>query len=60
MVFEAGEESVESLVKLGCTVVVGEFGGEAAEKGELPWRQVVEAEVEGHDELSVARSRRQG
>ena len=44
--FEAGEQNVESLVEFGCSVVVGELGGEAAEEGELPRRQVVEAEAE--------------
>jgi len=42
--FEAGEQNVESVVEFGGSVVLGEFAGEAAEEGELPRRQVVEAE----------------
>jgi hypothetical protein len=46
VVFKAGEEDVESLVELGCSVVVGELGGEAAEEGKLPRGQVEEAQPE--------------
>jgi hypothetical protein len=43
--FDAGEQDVESLVQVGCSVVGGELGGEAADEGEFQQRQVGDAEA---------------